>query len=422
MEWRCEWCGKPHGADDPPCDNCGHGRFERAVQPVGPEGEGGPTVWVCSDCGRDHPRNNPPCSRCGGMDLERREQTYEEGDPIGPGAAVEGGDPEGDAEESNAIGGDTMTVWACTTCGRAQPRNNPPCSQCGGMSFEQRERSFEDVDALGESDFGDLDESIDDDTTDRAGEPASPRGPAGESTDVWACTECGRSHTRNNPPCSRCGHMQFERRVMEFDDVAPTAGGWLQVLDLKILLGFVGAFVLLALLVGTTLGIVTLPGTTPSEIPADDVPGQAGSSHGLDLATVETAYVDELNERRAAGGTTTLDRSESLDRRATWYNRRVVQAAYTDASRPSASELEDAFPDSGQCSAAITYSPFRVPDDRLAGTGLEEFDSESELAAALVDAYVRQFGEEFTEVSDGLVGVDVHVGGDDTVFVTQFVC
>ncbi|WP_436933669.1 hypothetical protein [Halovenus marina] len=76
MEWRCEWCGKPHGTDDPPCDNCGHGSFEKAVvrqTDLGTEGHESTKMWVCTECGREHPKHTPPCSRCGAMSLERRE-------------------------------------------------------------------------------------------------------------------------------------------------------------------------------------------------------------------------------------------------------------------------------------------------------------------------------------------------------------
>ena len=66
MDWRCEWCEKPHEENDPPCDNCGHGSFEKAVRQVNHEVVPGGTVWVCQDCGRSHQRNSPPCKRCGG--------------------------------------------------------------------------------------------------------------------------------------------------------------------------------------------------------------------------------------------------------------------------------------------------------------------------------------------------------------------
>ena len=77
MEWRCEWCGKPHEEDDPPCDNCGHGSFERAVVPVAGAGESlgsEAKVWVCTSCGREHTKHNPPCSRCGHGELELQRQ------------------------------------------------------------------------------------------------------------------------------------------------------------------------------------------------------------------------------------------------------------------------------------------------------------------------------------------------------------
>jgi len=88
MEWRCEWCGKPHPEDDPPCDNCGHSKFEKAVvqQTDLSEAEREPAiVWVCTDCGREHPKNNPPCSRCGALDFERRRQQIDESELSAPG-------------------------------------------------------------------------------------------------------------------------------------------------------------------------------------------------------------------------------------------------------------------------------------------------------------------------------------------------
>ncbi|OVE86311.1 hypothetical protein [Natronolimnobius baerhuensis] len=88
MKWRCTWCGKPHEDNDPPCDSCGHNKFEKAVVREGEEPDRGRDdgtvdtgtqyMWVCADCGRQHMRNNPPCSRCGSHDLEKTEQNYDE--------------------------------------------------------------------------------------------------------------------------------------------------------------------------------------------------------------------------------------------------------------------------------------------------------------------------------------------------------
>jgi len=81
MDWRCEWCEKPHEENDPPCDNCGHGTFEKAVTQVNHEVVPGGVVWVCQNCGRTHQRNSPPCKRCGGVDFERRDEGPET-DPL----------------------------------------------------------------------------------------------------------------------------------------------------------------------------------------------------------------------------------------------------------------------------------------------------------------------------------------------------
>lgn len=85
MEWRCTWCGKPHEENDPPCDNCGHNKFERAVEQMAPQQTDGPTdpVWVCTECGRQHTKNSPPCKRCGNVHLEKRQPDWEEFEDIG---------------------------------------------------------------------------------------------------------------------------------------------------------------------------------------------------------------------------------------------------------------------------------------------------------------------------------------------------
>ncbi|PSP40179.1 hypothetical protein BRC66_04265 [Halobacteriales archaeon QH_2_66_30] len=88
MQWRCEWCGKPHEENDPPCDNCGHGTFEKAVvrQTDLGDGENDPALmWVCTECGREHPKNAPPCSRCGSVSLEKRRQEIDESELTAPG-------------------------------------------------------------------------------------------------------------------------------------------------------------------------------------------------------------------------------------------------------------------------------------------------------------------------------------------------
>jgi DNA-directed RNA polymerase subunit RPC12/RpoP len=88
MEWRCEWCGKPHEENDPPCDSCGHSSFEKAVvrqTDLAEEEREATLVWVCTECGREHPKNSPPCSRCSNMTLEKQRQQIDDSELSAPG-------------------------------------------------------------------------------------------------------------------------------------------------------------------------------------------------------------------------------------------------------------------------------------------------------------------------------------------------
>jgi hypothetical protein len=89
MDWRCEWCGKPHEENDPPCDNCGHGSYEEAVVRQTDLSDGsGPNstiVWVCTECGRTHTKHSPPCKRCGNNKLVREEQFVDDDELAAPG-------------------------------------------------------------------------------------------------------------------------------------------------------------------------------------------------------------------------------------------------------------------------------------------------------------------------------------------------
>ena len=339
MKWRCGWCGKPQERNDPPCDNCGHHAFEKAVVPLAPESGTGPTVWVCESCGRSHPRNRPPCSRCGHTKLKKEVQSREDDFDTEP---------------------------------ETEPWTDP---ESGGGDSE-----------------------------------------TGAEITVWACTECNRTHPRNNPPCSGCGSMTFERRVQEFDDLLPSGGGWIDALDAKYALGFLGAFLFLGLILASSFGLLGIGGPPAVE----DVPGSDTTASGLVLADVEDAYVTELNEQRVGSGQSSLDRNDRLDAIATYTNRRVVKATYGEGSMPSDQEIEDASEHFEACTYYVRYAEFQFDFTDRPENSLADFSSETALASALVDEYVVRYG--YMEETNGLVGVDVHVGPDGRVFVTQFVC
>ncbi|PSP81397.1 hypothetical protein BRC81_00080 [Halobacteriales archaeon QS_1_68_20] len=336
MKWRCEGCGKPHERNDPPCDNCGHHSFEKAVVPLGPDGEGGPLVWVCTECGREHPRNSPPCSRCGNTTLEKREQTVE--DPLDG--------PNTTDDESTRTGDGSATA------------------------------------------------------------DGAPDGPGGDTTTVWACTECGRAHPRNSPPCSRCGNMDLEREVRKFDDVGG-GGGWLDALDRKYALGFVGAFVLLGVVLASTFGLLGLGGP-PS---VEDVPGSAESVEGLSLSEVEDEFVAELDEYRADAGLDSFDRPESLQQMATYYNQRRVKADYGDGDPPDPRTVYEKF--DYRCGGTLALDEYPPP----AFDDVSAFDDESQLSTVLAQLESQRLVEDHEEI-----GVDVHAAPDGTLYVAVFAC
>ena len=375
MEWRCEWCEKPHEENDPPCDSCGHGKFERAVVPVGPEGDGNPLVWVCESCGRTHQRNSPPCSRCGHAKLEQREQRFDEDDPL------------------------------------ASVREEPATSG-----------------------------------SERAADAT------GDSVTVWACTECDRQHPRNNPPCSRCGHMSFEQREQHFEDIQPSGGGWLDALFSRYGLGLVGAVLLLGIFAAGGAGIIDVPGMATGPPTVEDVPGDESEVGHLDLAEVEQEYVAELNDRRTAADYNELDRSDGLAAQATYANQRSVKAHHEGGDPPDEDELERQLTAPDECSSEVWFFQFSIPEDRFDDQSVTNVDDEAEFASIAVDGYRTALMEaataeghddelvdalieehdlpavappptnQYFEAPNGYVGVDVHIGPDGTVFVTQFVC
>lgn len=280
MEWRCAWCGKPYESDDPPCDNCGHDTFEKAVERVAAPGQAQGTVWICPECGRQHQRNSPPCSRCGNLELEQR-------------------------------------------------------------------------------DFAELDDPLDDIGT-----------------------------------------------------------RWRDVIEVRYVLGYLAVGVLLVVLALGALGVVDLPGFGEPSIP--DAPGSAETAGNLSLDAVEQAVVATTNDRRRNATVTTLDRDETLDRVAAYYNKGVVRATYDEGSGPDPDALRRFDP---ECDGRPTL----MHAGGLSGSGgsdqLTAAANEATVASALVAALEAEGGDaEFGRADAELVGVDVHVAPDGNVFVTVAFC
>jgi rubrerythrin len=330
MEWRCEWCGKPHEEDDPPCDNCGHHKFEKAVvQRPDTEGPASTTVWVCTECGRGHTKNSPPCSRCGNPDLEREQRQV---------------------DESNLTDG--------------------PDSASGP-------------------------------TGDSANDATGP-----ESTTVWVCTECGREHPKNSPPCSRCGAATLEREQKCVDADELSSPGYLDVLTPRYAAGIALALVLVAVFVLGFTGAADIPGFPSDDgVPTvEDVPGNETRSQGVSLSAVERTYVEELNDRRAAADIDPLDRTGGLDEIATFYNKRAVKRALGNGNLPSENTMNDLV--SAECG-------------ERASAGAVSLAQGEDNATTLGQRFAEEFGGTVADLE--LVGVDVHAV-DGQLFLSRVVC
>lgn len=121
MEWRCASCGEPHRRNNPPCRECGHLQFERAVVRL---------EWECDDCGTLADSDRTACERCGGESLTRLHERTAQPDP-------EFDDEVRVRKYPRSQGRMEQFVWECRNCGKNHQRNSPPCSRCGHTAFEK---------------------------------------------------------------------------------------------------------------------------------------------------------------------------------------------------------------------------------------------------------------------------------------------
>ncbi|WP_436932206.1 hypothetical protein [Halosimplex halobium] len=300
---------------------------------------------------------------------------------------MSGGDSPGGGDAASGTGTSDGTdaggsaKWRCAWCDKPHERNDPPCDNCGHHKFE------------------------------KAVVPVAPDDPDHEREPVWVCPECGRVHQKNSPPCSRCGNASLERTVPDEADYAEELGGtsYLDLLNARYLVGLAFALVAGAVLVLALLGVVTLPGM-------DSVPGSASEYRGVDLGETETAFVAELNDRRADAGLAEYEWNGNVADAARLYNQGRVSETAGTGSIPSGERLGRAL--DGACGDGVERI---TPFSRSFEEGDPAVDSPEALAAALVDGYVDEAGG----LSDGgaeLVGVDAHAGPEGDVSATVFVC
>lgn len=220
----------------------------------------------------------------------------------------------------------------------------------------------------------------------------------------WICTECGRSHPRHSPPCSRCGHTTLVSREVEGTDVEVGAPGYRDLLDAKHVLAFAVAVGLLALLGLGAAGVVDLPGAGPPTV--ENVPGNATGTAGLDFGTVESAVVARLDRRHDAA----VERDPTLDSIAAYYTKSVVKASANGRDPPTVGDAIERFEYS--CSGRLlVLDPAPVAASTYGG-------NETAIATAVTDGVAG----ELSSRSRVAVGIDLHAAPDGTVHLTVLVC
>ena len=329
MEWRCEWCGKPHEENDPPCDNCGHGKFERAVVRQGSAGDANSTVvWVCTDCGREHTKHSPPCSRCNNATLERQEKTIS-----------------------------------------------------------------------------------DEDLTKYPGEGSGGKGGATamETTTVWTWTQCGREHARHTATCNNGGNADLEETEKRISDSETAIPSYLDLVTPQYALALGAVLLIATVAILGFAGVIDVPFISNGIPDVENVPGSAEETEsGIELAEVEAAYVDAINEQREAETAGTVSRDGRLDEIAQFDNQQRVKAEVSGEGEVDEQRVRELV--SEECQSAWVIQD-TVP--------ISDGDTADSLGEKLVAGGFNTPLSENEEIDT--IGVDTHAA-DGQLYLTGFLC
>ncbi|MDS0477421.1 hypothetical protein [Natrinema sp. 1APR25-10V2] len=286
--------------------------------------------------------------------------------------------------------------WRCTRCGTPDAERDPPCDDCGHDALERA--------VVLATDGGERE-------PDREPIPSGTVDTGPEY--VWACSNCGREHVRNTPPCARCGNPDLERVERSYDGLERdlSVPGWLEVA--KPYLPILAAVAVLVVLFAT--GIIpptVLPGIGPSSPPPPDAPGNGTEAAGIDLEATEELVHEGLEAERNASESRRYD--EGLGAYAEYQNRGFVAVEFADAE-PDAVPADEFDHDCGDA------RPVGAPLV-LSGPSIDSYENESALAADVAEGLLSsRFG---TEVQTGFdaEGLDIHVAPNGDIYVFYATC
>lgn len=223
----------------------------------------------------------------------------------------------------------------------------------------------------------------------------------------WECSACGRTHVKNSPPCSGCGHTVLDKRPvypsdMEFDtdDTRPSRRGYL------LYAGGIG----LAILGG---GYLYVDGTSTPEMP--DAPGRADSASGIEFAPAETRLRERINDERASEGLSGLHHDESLDQGATYNTRYMVENGFGNTADMTRL-LEEFGADYDEAVLAVD----RLGSDSVPSRPIDSVESAKELGDRFASRWLASAGYRGSLLSRRYtsIGLDLHADTDGSVYLT----
>lgn len=217
----------------------------------------------------------------------------------------------------------------------------------------------------------------------------------------YRCTACGKGHPRNNPPCDRCGNMEFEAVTVEdvdVDDYLPEGPGF----PTRELVAAVAIIALVAL--ALALGVVPL---------GSDWTGP------VDPAAVEEVAVGSVDAEREAVGVGSLSTNDRLAAAAARHNRDMISEGYFAQVAPDGEDLSDRV-EQANASCGAPREAFTRLGEEPRGSGSLDQRVGSQAVARLLGGRDGRVALLWADAAR--VGVDARTDGEGRLYVAIVTC
>lgn len=258
---------------------------------------------------------------------------------------------------------------------------------------------------------------------------------SGDDKLSFTCNECGGTYCSDHrlPEAHNCSGTQkpeFTQLSVPTQtlDLQDEQQGWIgtlltvlfsPVIILVMVLGWVNRHRILSLVVVLAAAVGGLAATGQLESVTDDasstiedaahaggsaIDGVGNSfSQNLSADRVETLVHERINEIRANRSLRTLDHDSQLREIASKYSKRMATEGFYSHTDPRGNNFEDRYAAAGyNCRVQISDNRYATGAENIMQTyafanvetedGIEEYDSEKELANAIVEAWMESSG------------------------------